>query len=89
MAVLQEFPGHRLVIFTDGTNGEQTPEIGRRLVLPLLEPGSTLTVDFNQAALSCHHLNPEVFVCPLAPPGDHLPVRIEEYANFIPAGQDS
>jgi hypothetical protein len=77
LAVLQEFPGHRLVIFTDETNGDQTPEIGRWLVLPLLEPGRTLTVDFNRAALSYHHLNPEVFVCPLAPPGNHLPMRIE------------
>lgn len=39
LAVLQEFPGHRLVIFTDETNGDQTPEIGRWLVLPLLGPG--------------------------------------------------
>jgi uncharacterized protein (DUF1684 family) len=77
MAVLQDFPGQRLVIFTDETNGDQTPEIGRWLVLPLLEPGSTLAVDFNQATLSHHHLNPEVFVCPLAPPGNHLPMRIE------------
>ncbi|GAA4902464.1 DUF1684 domain-containing protein [Streptomonospora salina] len=77
LAVLQDFPGQRLVIFTDETNGDSTPTIGRWLVLPLLEPGSTLTLDFNKATLSHHHLNPDVFVCPLSPPGNHLPMRIE------------
>ncbi|MFJ6076632.1 DUF1684 domain-containing protein [Streptomyces sp. NPDC093065] len=77
LAVLQDFPGQRLVIFTDETNGDSTPPIGRWLVMPLLEPGSTLTVDFNKATLSHHHLNPDVFVCPLSPPGNHLPTRIE------------
>ncbi|XVQ89469.1 hypothetical protein ACQP2K_19235 [Microbispora siamensis] len=28
-------------------------------------------------AFSHHHLNPDVFVCPLSPPGNHLPMRIE------------
>jgi ketosteroid isomerase-like protein len=70
-------PGQRLVVFTDETNGTETPDIGRWLVLPLLEPGSTLTVDFNQATLSHHHVNPAVFTCPLSPPGNHLPMRVE------------
>ncbi|MFE2640878.1 DUF1684 domain-containing protein [Streptomyces scopuliridis] len=77
LAVLQDFPGQRLVIFTDETNGAETPAIGRWLVLPLLEADSTLTVDFNRATLSHHHLNPAVFVCPLSPPGNHLPMRVE------------
>ncbi|MFC4562348.1 DUF1684 domain-containing protein [Nocardiopsis mangrovi] len=77
LAVLEDMPGQRLVVFTDETNGTETPEIGRWLVLPLLEPGSTLTVDANRATLSHHHLNPDVFVCPLAPPGNHLPMRVE------------
>jgi uncharacterized protein (DUF1684 family) len=77
LAVLEDMPGQRLVIFTDETNGTETPDIGRWLVLPLLEPGSTLTVDFNQATLSHHHLVPAVFTCPLSPPGNHLPLRIE------------
>ncbi|PDP86667.1 hypothetical protein CQJ94_15340 [Glycomyces fuscus] len=77
LAVLQDFPGQRLVIFTDETSGDSTPTIGRWLVLPLLEPGSTLTVDFNKATLSHHHLNPDVFVCPLSPSGNHLPMRVE------------
>lgn len=51
LAVLQDFPGRRLVVFTDETNGNETPAIGRRLVLPLLEPGSTLPVDFDTATV--------------------------------------
>jgi hypothetical protein len=77
LAVLEDMPGQRLVVFTDETNGTETPEIGRWLVLPRLEPGSTLTVDLNQATLSHHHLAPTVFTCPLSPPGNHLPLRVE------------
>ncbi|PXY18993.1 DUF1684 domain-containing protein [Prauserella muralis] len=77
LSVLEDMPGQRLVVFTDETNGTETPGIGRWLVLPLLEPGNTLTVDFNQATLSHHHLAPAVFTCPLSPPGNHLPMRVE------------
>jgi uncharacterized protein (DUF1684 family) len=77
LAVLEDMPDQRLVVFTDCTNGDETPEIGRWLVLPLLEPGSTLTVDFNRATLSHHHLSPSVFTCPLSPRGNHLPMRIQ------------
>jgi uncharacterized protein (DUF1684 family) len=77
LTVLEEVPGQRLVIFTDETTGAGTPEIGRWLVLALLEPGSTLTVDLNRTILSHHHLMPMVFTCPLSPPGNHLPLRVE------------
>ncbi|WP_033294952.1 DUF1684 domain-containing protein [Amycolatopsis jejuensis] len=77
LTVLEDMPGQRLVVFTDETSGTDTPGIGRWLVLPLLEPGSTLPVDFNQATLSHHHLVPAVFTCPLPPPGNHLPLRVE------------
>jgi uncharacterized protein (DUF1684 family) len=77
LTVLEEMPGHRLVIFTDRTNGTETPEIGRWLLLPLQDPGSTVTVDLNRATLSHHHLAPAVFTCPLAPPANHLPLRVE------------
>ena len=77
LSVLEDMPGQRLVVFTDDTNGTETPDIGRWLVLPLLEPGSTVTVDFNRATLSHHHLVPAVFTCPLSPPGNHLPMRVE------------
>lgn len=77
LSVLEDVPGQRLVVFTDDTNGTDTPDIGRWLVLPLLEPGSPVTVDFNRATLSHHHLAPAVFTCPLPPPGNHLPMRVE------------
>lgn len=77
LAVLEDSPGRRLVIFTDETNGSETPDIGRWLVLPLLDPGSALTVDFNRATLSYHHVNPAIFFCPLPPPGNTLPMRIQ------------
>ncbi|WP_433260994.1 DUF1684 domain-containing protein [Actinosynnema sp. CS-041913] len=77
LSVLEDMPGQRLVIFTDETNGTGTPDIGRWLVLPLLEPGSTLTVDFNQVTLSHHHLAPAIYTCPLPPPGNHLPLPVE------------
>ncbi len=76
LSVLEDMPGQRLVVFTDDTNGTETPDIGRWLVLPFLEPGSTVTVDFNRATLSHHHLAPAVFTCPLSPPGNHLPMRV-------------
>lgn len=88
LSVLEDMPGQRLVVFTDDTNGTETPEIGRWLVLPLLEPGSTLTVDFNQATLSHHHLVPTIFTCPLAPPGNHLPMRIEAGERALVYGKD-
>lgn len=87
LAVLEDLPGRRLVIFTDETNGDSTPAIGRWLLLPPLEPGRTLAVDFNRAVLSYHHLNPDVFTCPLAPPGNHLPMRVEAGERAL-IGQD-
>ena len=77
LAVLEDSPGRRLVVFTDETNGAGTPDIGRWLVLPLLASDSPLTVDFNKVTLSYHHVRPAIFHCPLSPPGNHLPMRIE------------
>ncbi|WP_405058699.1 DUF1684 domain-containing protein [Kribbella sp. NBC_01505] len=88
LAVIEDFPGQRLVVFTDETNGDGTPEIGRWLVLPVLEPGSRLTIDFNQVTLSHHHLSPTVFTCPLAPDGNHLPLRIEAGERSLVFSED-
>lgn len=77
LAVLEDSPGRRLVVFTDETNGAGTPDIGRWLVLPLLASDGALTVDFNKTTLSYHHVRPAIFHCPLSPPGNHLPMRIE------------
>lgn len=77
LTVLETMPGQRLVVFTDETSGTATPAIGRWLVLPLREPGTRFTVDFNQATLSHHHIAPAIFTCPAAPSGNHLPMRVE------------
>ena len=75
--VIETMPGQRLVVFTDETNGNGTTKIGRWLLLPLQEPGSTVAVDFNLAILSQHHVSPAVFTCPTEPAGNHLPMRVE------------
>ena len=77
LTVVEEIPGQGLVIFTDETSGAQTPDIGRWLNLPLDEPGTAVTVDFNRATLSNYHVSPLVFTCPLSPAGNHLPIRVE------------
>lgn len=77
LTVLEDLPGRRLLIFTDETNGDGTPQIGRWLLLPAAEPGSGITVDFNRTTLSQHHFSPSVFTCPLEPAGNHLPIRVE------------
>jgi uncharacterized protein (DUF1684 family) len=76
LAVLEASPGLRLAIFTDETSGTETPDIGRWLVLPMLAADARLAIDFNQAVLSYHHVNPGIFFCPMRPPGNHLPLRI-------------
>lgn len=77
LPLIEDIPGQLLLIFTDPTNGAETPEIGRWLVLPPLAPGSRLTVDFNKATLPHHLLSPEVFTCPASPPGNHVPIPVE------------
>jgi uncharacterized protein (DUF1684 family) len=77
LTILEDMPGHRLLIFTDETNGSGTSELGRWLLLPLVDPGSSVTVDFNRTILSHHHISPAVFTCPTEPEGNHLPLRVE------------
>ncbi|MBP2472334.1 uncharacterized protein (DUF1684 family)/limonene-1,2-epoxide hydrolase [Crossiella equi] len=77
LPLVEDLPGRLLLIFTDLTNGTETPTIGRWLVLPPLDAGSSPTIDFNQASLPHHLLSAEVFTCPAAPTANHLPVRVE------------
>ncbi|MCP2266854.1 DUF1684 domain-containing protein [Promicromonospora thailandica] len=77
LTVVEEIPGQGLVIFTDETSGNGTPEIGRWLTLPLAAPGTAVTVDLNRVTLSNYHIAPRVFTCPLSPAGNHLPFRLE------------
>ncbi|HET6147686.1 MAG TPA: DUF1684 domain-containing protein [Polyangia bacterium] len=65
------------ILFTDATNRDLTYPAGRFLYTPLPDPTSgRVTVDFNRA------LNPacafsEFVSCPLPPPQNRLPFRIE------------
>ncbi|MEV0274827.1 DUF1684 domain-containing protein [Streptomyces sp. NPDC050610] len=66
-----------LITFTDGTSGTDTPGMGRWLILP--EPkdaASTARIDFNRAVVP-HHVFSAAFPCPLPPPENHLPLRVE------------
>lgn len=66
------------VIFADETNGEETYEAGRYLYArkPAAGGGSTTRLDFNRA-----YNPPCAFTayatCPLPPPQNHLPIRVE------------
>lgn len=75
LQVIETFPGQRLVVFTDATSGNQTPGIGRWLILSTPEAGA-LSIDFNRVVLAHHSFSP-VFPCPLPPAGNHLPLRVE------------
>jgi uncharacterized protein (DUF1684 family) len=86
LTVLESSPGRRLAIFTDETSGTHTPDIGRWLTLPAPEAGH-LPIDLNRTTLSYHHVNPALFHCPLPPPGNHLPVRVEAGEHTLVLGQ--
>jgi uncharacterized protein (DUF1684 family) len=76
--VLMDDERRRLfLLFGDETNRDQTYQAGRFVYTPLPDPATgRVTVDFNQA------LNPacvfsEHAICPLPPPGNRFPFRIE------------
>lgn len=77
LTVVEEIPGQGLIVFTDETSGQETPDIGRWLVLPLAPAGTEVLVDLNKVVVSYHHISPTVFTCPLPPAGNHIPLRIE------------
>jgi hypothetical protein len=85
--VLEQGETDWFVIFADGTNGRETYGAGRFLYVPPPKDGKTV-IDFNKA-----YNPPCVFTdfatCPLPPPQNRLPIRIEagekEYAHEGPA----
>ncbi|MFO7168476.1 MAG: DUF1684 domain-containing protein [Chloroflexota bacterium] len=75
LEALSRSDGQLFFIFRDGTSGHETYPAARFLVTPR-PAGEALTLDFNKA------YNPpcaftDYATCPLPPPGNHLPVRIE------------
>ncbi len=71
-------PGARelFVIFGDRTNGKETYSGGRFLTTPQPDAEGTVVIDFNRA-----YNPPCVFTpyatCPLPPPQNRLPIRVE------------
>jgi len=63
--------------FMDGTTGEETYPAGRYIELQGPE-GGPFVLDFNTASNPwCAYGSPERYVCPVTPPENRLPVRIE------------
>jgi len=74
-AILERGEADYWIIFGDGTNGEETYGAGRFVYVPRPRDGRTV-LDFNKA-----YNPPCVFTpystCPLPPPGNRLPFRVE------------
>jgi hypothetical protein len=63
--------------FKDGTTGKQTYAAGRYIDLEG-EGDGPFTLDFNRAyAPSCAYGDPQRFQCPVTPPENTLPIRVE------------
>jgi uncharacterized protein (DUF1684 family) len=67
---------HVSLIFGDQTNGHGTYGGGRFLEVPLPSTGDATTIDFNRAYNPPCAYSPYT-TCPLPPPGNKLPIRIE------------
>ena len=76
LAALESRPGHLWLVFGDATNGHETYGGGRFLVTGEVQPDDRVEVDFNVAYNPPCVFSPYA-TCPLPPPGNRLPVRIE------------
>ncbi len=81
---LNASPSNRLFLaFTDATNGNETYAGGRYIDLYVTEV-DTIVIDFNRAYNPYCVYDPS-YVCPLAPPENRLPIRIEAGERiFVP-----
>jgi len=76
LATLESRPGHLWLVFGDATNGHETYGGGRFLVSGEVQPDDTVEIDFNIAYNPPCVFSPYA-TCPLPPPGNRLPIRIE------------
>ena len=76
LAALESRPGHLWLVFGDATNGHETYGGGRFLVTGEVGPDDAVEVDFNVAYNPPCVFSPYA-TCPLPPPGNRLPIRIE------------
>jgi uncharacterized protein (DUF1684 family) len=86
---LNEYAGGIFIPFRDATNGTETYGGGRYLWdsakgADLGSDGELMTIDFNYAYHPSCVYDP-IWSCPLAPPDNHLSVRIEAGERLAPA----
>ena len=74
--LLQPGEPRLFLLFTDSTNRTTTYGGGRFLYVPHPDPSGATVVDFNRSCNPACVFNPLV-ICPLPPPGNHLPFAIE------------
>jgi uncharacterized protein len=73
---LEAMPGHLWLLFQDATNGHETYGGGRFLISAEVAADGTVEIDFNLAYNPPCVFTPHA-TCPLPPPANRLPVRIE------------
>jgi uncharacterized protein (DUF1684 family) len=76
LAALESRPGHLWLVFGDRTNGHETYGGGRFLVTGEVGPDDRVEIDFNIAYNPPCVFSPYA-TCPLPPPGNRLPFRVE------------
>jgi uncharacterized protein len=81
--VIEPLPDRLFVLFADATNRDETYGAGRLFYTAMPEDGRVV-LDFNKALNPACVFNPLV-ICPLPPPGNRLPFRVEAgEKNWIP-----
>jgi uncharacterized protein (DUF1684 family) len=75
-AVAEPGSGELLIMFSDETSGKETYPGGRQLAAPLPDTAGNVVLDFNKA-LNWPCAFTEFATCPIPPPQNHLPFRVE------------
>lgn len=87
LTALESRPGHLWLVFGDATNGRDTYGGGRFLVTGEVQPDDAVEVDFNIAYNPPCVFSPYA-TCPLPPPGNRLPIRVEAGERLWRPGPD-
>jgi uncharacterized protein (DUF1684 family) len=64
------------IMFADETNGKETYAVGRQMYAPLPDSNNRVIIDFNKA-YNWPCVFTEYATCPIPPPQNRLPIRIE------------
>ncbi|MGC9671333.1 DUF1684 domain-containing protein [Planosporangium sp. 12N6] len=76
LALYTGHEGEAHITFRDATSGRDSYAAARFLFLPLPTAAGTVTVDFNRVTLPPCAFS-DAFICPLPPPQNVLPFRVE------------